>query len=124
MALFDNDLGEKHDEMAQRIWAYFKKKSVELVKAGCTAILDWGFWTAKSRNEARAYYRLHDVQCETHYIDVADSLWSRLIAERNEKTDKNRGKTTSCSRKSTYKTGIRTGTPQGNAHLRGEICRL
>ena len=23
--LFDNDLGEKHDEMALRIWSYFKK---------------------------------------------------------------------------------------------------
>ena len=30
--LFDNGLGEKHDEMALRIWSYFKKKSVELVK--------------------------------------------------------------------------------------------
>ena len=24
--LFDNNLGEKHDEMALRIWSYFKKK--------------------------------------------------------------------------------------------------
>ena len=40
--LFDNDLGEKHDEMALRIWNYFKKKSVELVNIGCTVILDWG----------------------------------------------------------------------------------
>lgn len=32
--LFDNDLGEKHDEMALRIWSYFKKKSVELVNIG------------------------------------------------------------------------------------------
>ena len=38
--LFDNDLGEKHDEMALRIWNYFKKKSVELVNIGCTVILD------------------------------------------------------------------------------------
>ena len=28
--LFDNDLGDKHDEMAVRIWNYFKSKSVEL----------------------------------------------------------------------------------------------
>ena len=45
--LFDNDLGEKHDEMALRIWRYFKKKSVELVNIGCTVILDWGFWNRR-----------------------------------------------------------------------------
>ena len=43
--LFDNDLGEKHDEITLRIWNYFKKKSVELVNIGCTVILDWGFWS-------------------------------------------------------------------------------
>lgn len=42
--LFNNDLGEKHDEMTLRIWGYFKKKTVELVNVGCTVILDWGFW--------------------------------------------------------------------------------
>ena len=26
--LFDNDLGEKHDEMALRIWSYLKKKLI------------------------------------------------------------------------------------------------
>ena len=47
--LFDNDLGEKHDEMALRIWNYFKRKSVELVNIGCTVILDWGFWSLENR---------------------------------------------------------------------------
>ena len=48
--LFDNDLGDKHDEMAVRIWNYFKKKSVELVEAGCTVILDWGFWSKEKKS--------------------------------------------------------------------------
>ena len=83
--LFDNDLGEKHDEMALRIWAYFKKKSVELVKAGCTVILDWGFWSRANRRALREYYREQDIPCEWHYIEVEDETWKRNIEERNHR---------------------------------------
>ena len=60
--LFDNDLGEKHDEMALRIWNYFKKKSVELVNIGCTVILDWGFWTLESRRNLTEFYHSQNVR--------------------------------------------------------------
>ncbi|MBR3823643.1 MAG: ATP-binding protein [Lachnospiraceae bacterium] len=83
--LFDNDLGEKHDEMAQRIWAYFKKKSVELVKAGCTVILDWGFWSRANRESLQEYYRVQEIPCEWHYIEVEDETWKRNIEERNHR---------------------------------------
>lgn len=85
MDLFDNDLGEKHDEMAQRIWAYFKKKSVELVKAGCTVILDWGFWSRANRESLQEYYRVQEIPCEWHYIEVEDETWKRNIEERNHR---------------------------------------
>ena len=29
------------------------KKAVEIVKAGCNVILDWGFWTKAERQEKR-----------------------------------------------------------------------
>jgi len=83
--LFDNDLGEKHDEMALRIWAYFKKKSVELVKAGCTVILDWGFWSRENRESLKEFYRTQGILCEWHYIDVAEETWKRNIEERNHR---------------------------------------
>ena len=83
--LFDNDLGEKHDEMALRIWAYFKKKSVELVRAGCTVILDWGFWSRENRKSLTEYCRAHDVTCQWHYVDVEDGDWQRNIEERNRR---------------------------------------
>lgn len=85
MDLFDNDLGEKHDEMALRIWAYFKKKSVELVKAGCTVILDWGFWSRANRESLQEYYRVQEIPCEWHYIEVEDETWKRNIEERNHR---------------------------------------
>ena len=83
MDLFDNDLGDRHDEMALRIWAYFQKKSLELVEAGCTVILDWGFWRKAHREALTAYYCSHNVPCQWHYIDVDDGTWQKNIAERN-----------------------------------------
>lgn len=81
--LFDNDLGEKHDEMALRIWSYFKKKSVELVNIGCTVILDWGFWSIENRRSLTEFCRSQNVHCEWHYIDVDDQTWNKNIEERN-----------------------------------------
>lgn len=83
--LFDNDLGEKHDEMALRIWNYFKKKSVELVNAGCTVILDWGFWSLENRKSLTEFYNMQNIPCEWHYIDVDDYTWRRNIEERNRR---------------------------------------
>ncbi len=83
--LFDNDLGEKHDEMALRIWAYFKKKSVELVNTGCTVILDWGFWSRENRRSLRELYREQEILCEWHYIELEDQTWKRNIEERNRR---------------------------------------
>ena len=83
--LFDNDLGDKHDEMALRIWAYFRKKSVELVNAGCVVILDWGFWSRENRKSLSEFYREQNIPCEWHYIDVEDETWKRNIEERNQR---------------------------------------
>ena len=85
MDLFDNDLGEKHDEMALRIWAYFRKKSAELVRAGCTVILDWGFWKKEHRDSLRDFCAREHIPCSWHYIDVTDETWHRNIEERNRR---------------------------------------
>ena len=83
--LFDNDLGEKHDEMAKRIWSYFRKKSVELVNAGCTVILDWGFWCRDDRKSLTDFCNSHNIFCEWHYVYVDDNTWKINIEERNKK---------------------------------------
>ena len=83
--LFDNNLGEQHDEMTRRICNYFKNKSAELVNAGCTVILDWGFWSLDDRKSLTEFYRTRNIPCEWHYIDVDDSTWRRNIEERNQR---------------------------------------
>ena len=83
--LFDNNLGENHDEMTRRICNYFKMKSVELVQIGCTVILDWGFWSAEKRKDLTAFFHLRNISLEWHYIDVDDSTWQKNIEERNRR---------------------------------------
>ena len=83
--LFDNNLGDKHDEMGIKINKYLTKKSVEIVKAGCSVILDWGFWTVKWRKETTAYFKRNNVPIEWHYIDVDEETYQKNIEERNSR---------------------------------------
>ena len=53
--LTNNQQGEGYDEFARRVNLYLRKKAVEIVNAGCTVILDWGFWTKENRKEIKRY---------------------------------------------------------------------
>ena len=90
-ALFDNDLGEAHDGMSVRIQRYLLGKAEELVRAGCTAILDWGFWRAAERKALSARCRTLGIPCQWHYIDVSDADWRQNIAERNRRVARGEG---------------------------------
>ena len=67
------------------------KKAVEIVKAGCNVILDWGFWTKAERQETTKYFNQFDIDVEWHYIDIEQSRWERLIEERNNKIKNGNG---------------------------------
>ena len=82
-ALFDNDLGEKHDEMTLKIRNYLMAKAVELVDAGCDVILDHGFWRKEDRIRTAELFRRHNIPCQWHYVDVDDETWYQNIQERN-----------------------------------------
>ena len=83
--LFENNLGDKHDEMGIKINKYLMKKAVEIAKAGCNVILDWGFWTSRERREIADYFTSNDIEVEWHYIDVDDKTLQKNIEERNKK---------------------------------------
>lgn len=83
--LFDEDLGEKHDETVSRIQRYLRKKAIELVSVGCNVILDWGFWSAESRISLTAFFALYGVPCQWHYLEIDDQIWQEYIALRNRK---------------------------------------
>ena len=83
--LFDNNLGDKHDEMSKRIWEYLLKKAVDIVKTDTNVILDWGFWSKNDRVYIREYFNSKDIVCEWHYIDIDDNSWRKNIDERNKR---------------------------------------
>ncbi len=81
--LTNNQQGEGYDEFARRVNLYLRKKAVEIVNAGCTVILDWGFWTKENRKEIKRYGENNGVLVEMYYIDIDDKTWYENIEKRN-----------------------------------------
>ena len=81
--LTNNQQCEGYDEFARRVNLYLRKKAVEIVNAGCTVILDWGFWTKENRKEIKRYGENNGVLVEMHYIDIDDKTWYENIEKRN-----------------------------------------
>ena len=83
LALFGQDAGDKLDEYVARTEEYLFRKSVEIAEMGIDVVLDWGFWTKKERDHARAFYRAHGIECELHYIHITDEEWEARLRKRN-----------------------------------------
>ena len=81
--LTNNQQGEGYDEFARKVNLYLRKKAVEIVNAGCTVILGWGFWTKENRKEIKRYGENNGVLVEMHYIDIDDKTWYENIEKRN-----------------------------------------
>ena len=83
--LFDNNLGDKHDEMSKRIWKYLLKKAEDIIKTNTNVILDWGFWSNNDRNYINEYFDSKGILVEWHYINIDDKSWQKNIDERNQR---------------------------------------
>lgn len=84
LALFPQQLGDQHDMLAHRTQHFLFSKSLELIHAGISVILDWGFWQKTHRDAAKAFYAAHQIPCELHYIAVSDPIWKQYLAKRNQ----------------------------------------
>ena len=56
---------------------------MEIARAGCNVILDWGFWSREERTAVSAYYKNADIDFEWHYIDISDADWAKNMEARN-----------------------------------------
>lgn len=83
LGLFDGNLGDRHDEMLDRIYAYLLNKAAEIVRAGANVVLDFGFWRRTFREDTRRFFREVNIPAEWHYLEVDDFTWRRNIAFRN-----------------------------------------
>ncbi len=82
-ALFHPHENEYHDRVINSVHEYLMKRSVEIVNAGTSVILDWGFWTKSSRADISDFYRANGIVFEWHYIDIDDESWRENIEARN-----------------------------------------
>lgn len=89
LSLFDEQLGEKHNETVRKSEEYLLKKSLEILECGIDVILDWGFWTKSERQQVRDFYNSHGFDIEWHFVNVSDEQQKRNILKRNSQRDEN-----------------------------------
>ncbi len=83
LTMFHEDLGKDHDTMTERAKEYLYNKSLEILEAGCSVILEWGFWTKEWRLNTRRFYESKCIKTELHYVDISDADWHTNIKRRN-----------------------------------------
>lgn len=83
LALFEQNIGDKHDWYVEKTQKYLLDKSVELIETEINVILDWGFWTRAERSFAREFYTSRGIDFELHYIDISDEEWQARLDKRN-----------------------------------------
>lgn len=83
LSLFPEQLGSRHEEVSARVQAYLFQKAAELLEAGVSPILEWGFWTVKSRREAEEFFHSRGFETEWHYVEVSDETWRKNLQKRN-----------------------------------------
>ena len=79
LALFDQHIGEKHDEIVERTQDYLLEKSVEIMGCGISVVLDWGFWQKEDRDAVKAFYAARGIPFEFHYLDIDDIAWQQRL---------------------------------------------
>jgi len=92
LALFGNDLGGKHDEIAAKTKEFLLQKVAEIVTAGADVVLDWGFWTREERLRTNVFFKEHNVDAIWHYLELADTD-ARMLRLRQRNADVKSGKT-------------------------------
>ena len=83
LSLFGQHCKEAHDRYAEGIRRCLFRQSVELVRHGVDVILNGGFWTRQSREEAKAFYRAQGVAWAFHSIESSDRAWAARLERRN-----------------------------------------
>lgn len=83
LSLFDENLGDQHEIICARAQGYLFEMSLKLIEKGVSPILDWGFWTKKSRDEAEAFFASRNIPVRWHYVCPAERERLKRIDKRN-----------------------------------------
>lgn len=89
LSIFDEHLGDKHEEIVDRCKEYLYKLSIQMATSGYNVILDMGFWSKLERDTTKARFKNLDIPTKLHYIYVDDETQLLHIKERNSHLSKN-----------------------------------
>lgn len=84
LTLFDECLGERHNEMQAKCHRYLFGLSKEICAAGSDVILDFGFWTKEQRREAEDFYRAANIKLKRIFIVSDEDERKKRLKMRNE----------------------------------------
>lgn len=75
--------GDYDDALAVFI-DFFRRKAVEIVRAGAGVIFDFGAWTRADREKVKRFFSENCISYEMHYLKVSDKVWDQHIRSRNQ----------------------------------------
>lgn len=84
LTLFDHCLGDKHQQIEQKAYRFLFEQAVQLAEMGMDSALDFGFWTAESRREARQFFASHGVQTVWVYCNPPELVRLQRLQQRNQ----------------------------------------
>ena len=71
-SLYYPNQNEYHDLMITKIQDYLLYKSIDIINAGVSVILDWGFWTKNDRKKITDFYHKNNIEVKWYYINISN----------------------------------------------------
>lgn len=84
LSLFDEFLGDKHDDIAEKCSKYLYDLATKIINAGTNVILDWSPWSVDGRKKMVENIKAKNIDVELHYIKVNEATWNAQIEKRNQ----------------------------------------
>ena len=88
LSLFPAQLGDKHDEISQKVKNYLLNLSLDILRTHTDIILDFGFWTKADRENTISFYQDKGYTCEVYYLKVSNEQLIINLHKRNAEVEK------------------------------------
>lgn len=84
LSLFDEQLGDKHDDVAEKCKVYIYDLAQKIVNANTNVILDWSSWSKEGRKQIIEFFKSKNIKVEMYYIKVDQEILNAQIEKRNQ----------------------------------------
>ena len=91
-SLYYPNQNEYHDLMITKIQDYLLYKSIDIINAGVSVILDWGFWTKNDRKKITDFYHKNNIEVKWYYINISNKKLTNYIKRRNQEVSEGKSK--------------------------------